>query len=664
MNAFRPLVLLLLLSTAACQAQWETLRPRLEGTVEQVVTPPPGELPQGWDWHTATVGEMDVTIVYGPLDEPPPSCIEAPLCLRLLHPVRAAADDRLTDAFAIRTVAAAAMPPGALDAIVAGLVARLDGEGRGRSLFWEARATWALVLLQGALALLLLLAVAAIERRSLPWRAVAGGAALTAVAFALRWFLPPVAVFHENHHGLAFLDTLRNGGLPVHHVLSASLALLQLPATRWAWSDGTILAVQAVLSALSVPLFGTLAARLFRSPAVGWLAAILWAVTPLAIRMAPTESLFGLTTLLLPAVALTLAAGLERGPTWRGIPWLLLAIVLGALLGQTRVLPLLFVVPAWLLGMAASRLDGRARKGALAAVVLATGLLLLPQALDILAAAEQRGPEARFIALENLGRSLLGGRLLLLRPTWVAPTVLPLALVGLAVAWRRDRGRGALLAAATAALLLAVGLVSTCTSLHLELEVPLVGLVTLLAAPGILALSGLLAGDGGWLSAWRRLVVGLVGATVLLPAGVVRFEPPDGQEYRFIEEEVLPRLRKRAAPLLVPLPAAWDSGRVAIPSRWWEDQVPGLRLRDPAGTLSGPERPLVYRGLAALCRGGDRVGRSADGLPQFPGARLVPVLERAVEPPPGDFLCVELPEGPVTIGLYALEAVHPGVGGN
>ncbi len=638
----------LLLLVGGCQPRWQTLIPGQEERIAAIVEPADGELRADFEWHNAWVDDSGVTVTYGPLGEPPISCFEAPVCLRLEHPSQASDDDLMAGDFALRVWARGEGQALVADGrLVGGVARRLEATGG----FWRNHLAWALVLCEGALALLLLAGLGALSWRRVRWRGVLAVAGLSCAAWALRLFAAPVGPFHENHHGLISAHHVVTGGPPVHHVTSAHFALLQLPVQWFGGGEVSLYALTALVGALAAPLWGLVASRISGSRAAGWLAAVTWAVTPLAVRMAPTETPFVLATLLLPAGALALSWGLEQLPQIRAWLALALATLFLALLAQTRIITVLMPPAAVLLAVAmVPRLRGR-QWGALVMVILVAGLVSAPHVLDILRAAGARAADAKYVGLASLADSLLGMRLLPFRPAYVAPTLLPLALLGAAWLWRRNGWRGMVAAGAGGWMVLATGLVSTCTSLHMALELPLVAILGAFSAVGMVALGRLLRPQ--WVS-WGVVVA--LALTSLLPWSVFTLAPPEVQEYRFIADEVLPRLRAADTAILYVAPET-EEGRQVIPLAWWQLRLPAVAVRTWVAGEAMPDGAFVYRGLSEVplreaCDGGESPG---------PAMAVVgrEVVVRRIVAPEDRFLCGEIPR----CGSYELALMEVNQGG-
>jgi len=632
------------LLVTACQPRWQTLVPGQEERFAKLVEPAAGELREDWEWHNAWVDETGVTVTYGPLGEPPVSCREAPVCVRLAHPSRGVTGDVSAGEFVVQKQARgegeAILDDGSL---VDGLADRLEAEDG----FWQSRLVWGMVLVEGGLALLLLLAFAAMTFRQVKWRIAAAVAGITAFSFGLRWLLVPVGPFHENHHALLNVHNVVTGGPPFHHVTSAHYVLMQWFVGVVAGEEGTFYFLAALLGALAVPLWGMVARRLADDNLVGWIAAAGVAILPLAVRMSPTATPFVLAVMLLPAAALALACALDNLQQPLGWIALVLAALLLALLAQSRILTVLMAPVSLLLAVAIAKRFARWQIVALLGSTLLATLLVAPHVLEILEVARGRAQDARYIGIGSLSESWLALRMLPFRPDYVSPTLLPLALVGCAWLWRRDLRRGLIAVTGLLWLLLVSGLVSTCTSLHLALELPLLVTLSAFSAMGIVAVARLLPGK---VTAWGATAILII--TSLLPWSVFSLAPPETQEYRFITQEVFGYLDVNDDTLLYVAPER-EGGREVIPLAWWQRQLPGVLVRSWVDGEEVPAGAFVYLGLSEIPVAEESCG--VDSTSARPRGGME-VAVRRVELPEARFLCGKLTESSLT--LYRQNGKH------
>ncbi len=620
---------LLFLCLSACQAPWQTLRPDQEGRFAAVLDAGAPDLPEGWEWHNAWVGQTDATITYGLEGQAPANCALAPLCLTLHHPSRQRPEDVPAGEFVVR-IAARSMTLGSLRAqgIAQGLARRLGDEAG----FWEGHLVWALVLVEGGLALVLASLLLSLAARRSRRRTLFFGGLITVVGFALRLLLVVPGPFHENHHGLISVHNVVTGGAPFHHVTSAYYALLQWPVKWLGGGERTVFWLGALIGSLGAPVWAVLAARLARDEKVGWIALAIWTCMPLAVRMSPTETPFILASLLLPGAALALGWGARQDAGWQSGSALVLGTLLVALLCQCRVLTVLYLPVPALLGAALLPGPGARPWKVLGVATLVSAALVWPHAMDILAAATVRSETGRYISIGNLATSLWQGRMLVFRPAVVAPTVLPLALMGWAALAAQGRRVSFGSGLALLWMVLATGLVSTCSSLHFALELPLVALLGTLMAVGCVALTRRVCSG---VSRWP--VMGLLAASCLLSWQVYGLLPPDTQEYRFLVDEVIPQVgRTPGGALRVGGGAA--GGREPIPLSWWRAQLPGKDVRF-MGLEGAPESgALVYTGLVDQPVGKHGAAACDRGSPSDLSSAH---WHWVVEPMEDRFLCVD-----------------------
>lgn len=300
-------------------------------------------------------------------------------------------------------------------------------------------ALWLLLLALGTLAL-------ARAARAAPRQALLL-AAIAALAVALRVALPPWGPgldfdSVEDAYARLPLDTLGTYG-------RAPEALLQLLFFLFPANHDTFIVANLVAAVVATFALAGLATRLGWPPATGAVAALLLATAPLAVRFGPTYNRFSL------ASALTLTA------FWAVLAWLdtrrasllLLSAAALALAAQCR--PELLYVPAFAAALPPLwHLAGRpplSRRHwlALAATVLVTATLLVPQALAVLARLE--APEWSDHLSAAAGRRIFSPEHNALLDARYTPLLWP-ALAALGLLHRPAQSRGLLAWVAALAL--------------------------------------------------------------------------------------------------------------------------------------------------------------------------------------------------------------------
>ncbi len=290
------------------------------------------------------------------------------------------------------------------------------------------------------LVFLLLLRWIAMSWRRLDWKRALGVVVLFGGAYALRTLFVDGGVFHENHHGYAYLAGIHQADGGTYAMPSSYILLMHFFSDWFGGGDASVFTLNAFLSALVAPLLVPLFRRVASSEEAGWLAGIAWAILPHAIRMAPTELYMSFVTCLLVASAVTLVKGLERveseEPAWT---LLVLSLGLHVLMAQSRVMtmayPLATVALAW--GAGALR-TARQRKivGWMGFVLIG---MLIPQAMylvDATLAQAERGP----LIVDPLCNFTQMNHFVALNPSIVSPTLFGLAILGAAALLRRADG--------------------------------------------------------------------------------------------------------------------------------------------------------------------------------------------------------------------------------
>ncbi len=662
------------------------------------------QVPNGWEWLQAQVQPDHALISFGP-----PSfqgdCSQAPICLRITF---ANSDDsadlvRAGDLAIHVESSQGPADPSTAKALAQELAKRIVDSGvpvlkaqwvqveeKGvagdipEGVFWFR----ILFLLLGAA----LLTVFVSEFRNIRWKWASAAAGLCAGMWLVIWFVAPRGVMAEDHSGYLFLTAFRSDVLPAHGVYSSLLVLLQWLGHTFGGGDDLYFAANALLISVAAPLLGLFVGWATGSVAAGWVGACLWASTPLVLRLGGAETLFSLVLTGLLGSALLLGRGLlwlQKG-RWLAVPSLVAAALL-AVAAFSSALMALWLAPA-VLTMALALLPGMSRRTWAVFVLfgLVTAGLLVPQVLSAMEVAQGAGTP--LTSLWNLLALDSWTQRLVVDTNWVSPTLPLFALWGV-VAWCLKDRRSATWALASLGWVLGVSLtLVTCVNFRLAKELPLLALITVFGAVGIVDLVKRLHKSRPLqLRSTETLLMGIAVVSALWPIEVLRFTPPETLEYRFLKQEILPWLRGQSgASLLLPGPEAVMGPRHPLPGSWITLEVPGITLTEgtrqgplpdsgPANPTPGavPQTPVpptddagpryVYVGLScqgtefpASCGAADQTTECAKGpvplLPvcgqQLRGLRLEPVITMAIPAAPRGFLCVDFPGVEVNIGLY------------
>jgi hypothetical protein len=231
--------------------------------------------------------------------------------------------------------------------------------------------------------------VALWERRSRPLTGLWPAFAVAAVALVLRLALGPWGPLHVNGHGARFVaGAVRDPGDiaaygPGYREIFAPIAALAPSSPDWA-----IFACNAVFSALLPPLAFAIGRMTGLAASTAFVAALLLAVDPIAIRMGATEAYFAAIAVLSTAGSAALLAALrEMEAGGRGRAALLL-VAAGLLLSQAaRIHPCAWVVMATVPFVLLAGDVGSWRRRllmALAAAAVSGGVLLFTSATALL----------------------------------------------------------------------------------------------------------------------------------------------------------------------------------------------------------------------------------------------------------------------------------------
>jgi hypothetical protein len=394
------------------------------------------------------------------------------------------------------------------------------------------------------LALFLLVGLFVKSLKGLDWKRTLGALVLFGVAYALRTLLLDGGVFHENHHGYAYLAAIQHGDGGTYAMPSSYILLYHLLAPLFGGGDGGVFTLNALLSALVAPLLVALFRRIAHSEAAGWLAGISWAILPHAIRMAPTELYMSFVTCMLLASTVVLVKGLERvesdRPAWG---MLALALALHVLMAQARVMTLVYPLATAALAFGAGALQtARQRRilGWMGFVLVGT---LIPQGMflwnAVLTEAEQ-GP----LIVDPVCNLTQMNHFVFFNSSIVSPALLGLAILGAAALFRRSGGWSRAVEWTFGAALLLMFVLGDVSARMLEpfYDVTGDGLDALvrhgsavLLGVGVMALLRRVPGSSGEGGGIARavmtllgvcVVVGVAGSVCGVPMSRIRFEVP------------------------------------------------------------------------------------------------------------------------------------------
>jgi hypothetical protein len=297
-------------------------------------------------------------------------------------------------------------------------------------------------------------------------------AGLTALAFALRWWVAPHAPIHENLHGYSVLS-----GTLVHWegVRSVYLDLVRWLGLRFE----AVFFANAVVSSLAPAAAALVARELTASRTAGLLTGLALALHPLAVRLGGSESELPFAATLFLAGTWSAQVAARRGGV---LGWLVAAALLSAAASTHVLTPALVVAAA---ALVAPGLRGRAWGWAALAFVVPSGVAAL-----------------RVAALAGQGRGFY-----LLSGDWASGPVLRV-VIDLAALGGLAETRSPLLFQAAALL----GLAWTVR------QRPAVGAALVVALGALQVPYALVVTDPGGPSAFRHLSLALT--VWCLPAGV------------------------------------------------------------------------------------------------------------------------------------------------
>ena len=541
-----------------------------------------------------------------------------------------------------------------------------------------------LLLLEAALALFLF---GFLLRRwdSSGWKQLFAWTGLVLVGLGLRWTMGFMGVFHENHHGYRYIVAILSGQGQTFGVPSSYMVTMHPLALLFGGTDQAIFLVNGIFSALCIPLLGILVRELTGNRAAGWIAGIIWAVSPHPVRLATSEVYFNASAFFLLAASLTALKAFrsldkESDSRKDGVAMLVLAGLLITLSAQVRILTLLYPLAVALVVFAGGGLRSKRQWQWFAGLALGIGALCVPQGLGILEAIESQPSRSSGL----VGAACLvtnGQNYIFFDPAIVSPFLLPLVFIG-AFAVRKE-GNSALHAgwawiAAVFWVVACAGFVCGVEVSRIRFEVPAHAMLAGLAAVGITQL-------GSWLGRFHQHMGKIVWAAcvaLLLAPPLVFFSRDfqDTMEYAFLQESVVPMIfAEKEEALLIQAPLiAPEFG--SIPEDWWRIQLGGLDANTPgAGGMdiyekvenipriegADPPKLLTYIGLDCFWAmpgfedvpypeashvGGRRIHPGCAAA--LAGATWKPIVELDVTRTETVGSCVDIQAQAVSVGLY------------
>ncbi len=433
------------------------------------------------------------------------------------------------------------------------------------------------------------------------WREVLGWTLITLAAFALRYGVMDGSVFHENHHGFRYLSAILNGNGQTFGIPTSYITLMHPLSLLMGGQDYSVFLWNGIFSALCCPLLGLLVIRVSGSTAAGWIAAIMWMITPHAIRVGASEIYFNFSTFMLLSASLACVSAFTKLKSDAIKPIelflsLALATLLLALSAQVRVLTLMYPLGVAMIVFAAGGLDTRRQKVMAVCVGVVTATLLIPQIVSLLeaiAVQPARGsnlvsPLCVFTNIQDY---------VVFDPTIVSPTLLVFALVG---SFAAVRGGFALSGLKGLGLVLGVLYVVALAGCVCGVEVSRIRF----EVPANCMLTGLAGIGAAWVyktfvNRSKPLAYGLVLVltfSALWPWQFLERPFQDPVEFSFMDEDVIPALRDKTEVgsfLVLPDKIAEEFGPIG--EEWWTRRLPGLEVVTKVSDIpevEGDKRPI------------------------------------------------------------------------
>ena len=453
----------------------------------------------------------------------------------------------------------------------------------------------AVIVYMALAAFLLMLFLGWKEKRSLNPRLLFLGVALTLGAFLLRWMWPEHTVFHENHHGYDYLRSIESGLGQTYGFASSYIILMHEWTQGFVPIDDGVFGINALFSALQCPLLALLIARLSKSNLAGVIAGIMWALTPHAIRLAPTETYFNFVTCLFLAASLSLLTAMkrveERAESTVQWAWILLALFLIILESRSRVLTLTHPLAVLLVAIGGGAGKTNREKNIFLWGGIAIAAALTPQFMDVLSVAKH-SPQGQ--SLVSISHTIeYGGDFVFFDEKVVSPTLLPLAFFGILALIRGKMGHSRLRNLSTLLgfgfIVLVAGSVHGTFPSRVRFELPVNACLTGLAGIGIARLMELAKNVPQTL---RYGGAGILTLSVLWSAGFASLPMHEEVEYSFLRNEILPELQAQNPTSLLVLDAPAPTG--GIPESWWKNHLPNTHI---VRNGKNGEAPYAYVGL-------------------------------------------------------------------
>ena len=508
------------------------------------------------------------------------------------------------------------------------------------------------------------------------WKTLAAWIGLFGVGLGLRMTFGFGGLFHENHHGFNYLAAILNGHGQTFGIPSSYITLLHPAAHLLGGTDQAVFLANGIFSALCIPLLGILTRELTGRAWAGWVAAILWTITPHPVRLATTEIYFNFSAFILLAASLASLKAFralnEEGRSGKELFALLgLSALLITLSAQVRVLTLLYPLAIAALVWAGGGLQTRRQWvlfGVLSAVIAS---LCIPQGFAILDAVEAQ-PE-RSSGLVSAACLVTNGQdFIFFDPTVVSPFLLLFAAFGALATFLRSGSYGNLrgwgIVGSVLWVVVLAGFVCGVEVSRIRFEVPAHAMLTILAAIGLVALQEALK-DKMKVMSYAIVLIG-VGA-LQSPLAFLDRNFQDPMEYEFIQDAVLPPMNtaKSDGQVILVQPDHIANEFGTIGAGWWERQLSGIVVVNKLEGVQNFEetRPRIFTYIGLDCfwasPGFEDIpypkAAHVQGLRIHPvcaaslvGAEWQPVVELDVTRQDTVGSCVDIQEDRVAVGLY------------